>query len=213
MANGLSWKDTPDEHGGTVRTITGVELNGDTVTASHLESGFTAHDADGNLVTGRMLPGGSGKQIKLKIGKQTPVELNIQEEKQVRLCLGNTVPVPVNNYTELINKPSVNGVTLDGNVTGEDIGLVNASEKGEPGGIAVLDAEGKIPAEQLPSGYGSGLPAGGSPGDLLTKRSVTDGDAEWVAPADSPEQDNTRPITAAAVYTVIGNIDALLATI
>lgn len=31
--------------------------------------------------------------------------------------------------------------------------------------------------------------------------------------ATSPEEDNTRPITAAAVYTEIGNINALLSTI
>ena len=45
------------------------------------------------------------------------------------------------------------------------------------------------------------------------KRSNGDYDAEWVTPATSAEQDNTRPITAGAVYTEIGNINALLATI
>ena len=34
-----------------------------------------------------------------------------------------------------------------------------------------------------------------------------------VVKADKAEQDNTHPITAAAVYTEIGNIDALLQTI
>lgn len=60
---------------------------------------------------------------------------------------------------------------------------------------------------------GSGLPAGGQPGDILTKKGTYDGVAEWITPADSAEKDNTRPITAAAVYTEIGNINALLATI
>ena len=60
---------------------------------------------------------------------------------------------------------------------------------------------------------GGSLPIGGSPGDVLLKRTSSDFDAEWVAPANSAEQDNTRPITAAAVYTEIGNINALLATI
>lgn len=57
------------------------------------------------------------------------------------------------------------------------------------------------------------LPPGGFPGDIIMKRTSTDFDAEWVAPAQSAEKDNTRPITAAAVYTEIGNINALLATI
>jgi hypothetical protein len=34
-----------------------------------------------------------------------------------------------------------------------------------------------------------------------------------VVKANRAEQDNTHPITAAAVYTEIGNIDALLQTI
>lgn len=57
------------------------------------------------------------------------------------------------------------------------------------------------------------LPEGGSYGDILIKRSPAVGDAIWVPPATSAEEDNTRPITAAAVYTEIGNINALLATI
>lgn len=60
---------------------------------------------------------------------------------------------------------------------------------------------------------GVNLPPGGAPGDLLAKRTSTDGDVEWITPANSAEQDNTRPITAAAVYLEIGNINALLATI
>lgn len=58
-----------------------------------------------------------------------------------------------------------------------------------------------------------GVPSGGVAGDLLAKRSGADYDVEWITPANSAEQDNTRPITAAAVYTEIGNINALLATI
>ena len=57
------------------------------------------------------------------------------------------------------------------------------------------------------------FPPGGNTGDLLAKRSDADFEVEWITPANSAEQDNTRPITAAAVYTEIGNINALLATI
>lgn len=59
----------------------------------------------------------------------------------------------------------------------------------------------------------NGLPPGGDPGDILIKQTEEDYKAEWIPPATSVEQDNTRPITAAAVYTEIGNINALLATI
>lgn len=58
-----------------------------------------------------------------------------------------------------------------------------------------------------------GVPTGGHKGDLLAKKSDANYDVEWLTPATSVEQDNTRPITSAAVYTEIGNINALLATI
>lgn len=60
---------------------------------------------------------------------------------------------------------------------------------------------------------GHGLPPGGVYGDLIMKSSSEDYAVEWITPASSAEEDNTKPITAAAVYTEIGNINALLATI
>ena len=57
----------------------------------------------------------------------------------------------------------------------------------------------------------SGLPSGGRSGDVLICSGGNQG--EWKAPATSVSQDNTLPITAAAVYTEIGNINALLETI
>lgn len=91
------------------------------------------------------------------------------------------------NYEKLSNIPSINGVPLIGNKTTEELLI-------EEGGTAEF-------------------PAGGNIGDLLAKRSNADNDVEWITPAQSVEQDNTRPITAAAVYTEIGNINALLAII
>lgn len=85
------------------------------------------------------------------------------------------------NYNNLFNKPSINGVELVGNKTGEDLDL----------GSAVF-------------------PSGGLLGDLL---GMTEGGVGWITPANVVEQDNTRPITAAAVYTEVGNIQALLAII
>lgn len=98
----------------------------------------------------------------------------------------------------------------------------------------ISEAENRIQAEfendsDLQASFGSGqnqfdislghgssggdLPPGGLTGDLLAKRSNGDGDVEWITPANNAEQDNTRPITAAAVYVEIGNINALLASI
>ena len=85
------------------------------------------------------------------------------------------------NYESLFNKPSINGVTLIGNKTGEDLHLGDAA-----------------------------FPSGGLLGDLLGK---TEDGVGWITPANAVEPDNTRPITAAAVYTEVGNIQALLAII
>lgn len=87
------------------------------------------------------------------------------------------------NYEALINKPSINGVELIGNKTSEDLNIA-----------------AKFPTE-------------GNVGDILMKTSAASDGVSWVTPASDAEQDNTRPITSAAVYTEIGNINALLATI
>lgn len=69
--------------------------------------------------------------------------------------------------------------------------------------------------QQIARGYrdNPSIPTGGNSGDLLAKRSSGDYDTEWITPASHAEADNTRPITAAAVYTEIGNINALLSVI
>ena len=51
--------DVLDNNGSTIRTITAVSLKNDTVTSAHLESGYTAHDAQGQLITGTLTAGNS----------------------------------------------------------------------------------------------------------------------------------------------------------
>lgn len=51
-ASAISVVDTTDSHGGTIRTITAVDLSSDTVTAATLMQGYTAHDRLGNAITG-----------------------------------------------------------------------------------------------------------------------------------------------------------------
>ena len=90
--------------------------------------------------------------------------------------------VSENDYNKLQNLPQINSVTLQGNLSSQDLGI-------------------------------TALPEGGSEGDVLIKKVGVPYAAQWVTPASNAEEDNTRPITAAAVYTEIGNINALLATI
>lgn len=65
--------DTTDSHGGIIREISAVDISQDTVTAAHLESGYTAHDASGNAITGTLSPGGGGG-LEYEEGTWTPSE-------------------------------------------------------------------------------------------------------------------------------------------
>ena len=48
--------DEPDEHGGTIRYINGVSLDGDTVSAGTMFSGVTAHNHLGSSIVGTYVP-------------------------------------------------------------------------------------------------------------------------------------------------------------
>ena len=99
---------------------------------------------------------------------------------------------------------AIEPILLDADVSVEEYDLDVSVEEYD------LDLDTKIEVNKM---SGGNMPLGGNPGDIIIKRSTENFDAEWVPPANSVEQDNTRPITAAAVYTEIGNINALLATI
>lgn len=64
---------------------------------------------------------------------------------------------------------------------------------------------------------GAGGGSGGGTGSFYYKvgngLKIVDGDTLAVDAATAVEQDNTKPVTSGAVYTEVGNINALLATI
>lgn len=59
-------------NGATAKHITAVDISNDTVTASHLEQGYTAHDASGNAILGTLVAGGGG--LEYESGTWTPSE-------------------------------------------------------------------------------------------------------------------------------------------
>lgn len=63
----ISITDEQDSHGGTIRHINAVSLAGDTVSASVLLSGYTAHNSQGQAITGSYVPGASTLQTKTDI--------------------------------------------------------------------------------------------------------------------------------------------------
>lgn len=58
--------DETDSHGGTIRHINAVSLAGITVSAEHLETGYTAVDSLGNTITGTLSPGGGSPNLQAK---------------------------------------------------------------------------------------------------------------------------------------------------
>lgn len=52
VAEALNITESTDTSGGTLINVTGVDLSADTVDAAHMETGYTAHDANGNAITG-----------------------------------------------------------------------------------------------------------------------------------------------------------------
>ena len=121
-------------------------------------------------------------KLKVCFKEDTPLKTKFSCDDQIfHPFLGEIAALTGLDYLALTNKPSINGVELVGDKTGEDLHLGDAA-----------------------------FPSGGSIGDLLGKTGEGVG---WITPANAVEQDNTRPITAAAVYTEVGNIQALLAII
>lgn len=55
------------------------------------------------------------------------------------------------DYDQLSNRPQVAGVTLTGNKSLSDLGILGSAEKGANNGVAELDANGLVPSSQLPS--------------------------------------------------------------
>lgn len=127
---------------------------------------------------------------------------------------GEIVVYADRNVIDGVNYPGVkigDGVTHVANLpfVGDDI-----AEEITDALTAHVDNENiHVTSEEKERWDNGSFPSGGLTGDLLVKRTDANYDTEWITPANSPEEDNTRPITAAAVYTTVGNINALLATI
>lgn len=122
----------------------------------------------------------------LEVDGQSDYDLVTETDEDIGVDLDTQIKVTHlmnSDYNQLQNKPSINSVTLQGNLTSEDLGIA------------------------------ASFPEEGYVGDILTRVTMAADGVAWVTPASSAEKDNTRPITAAAVYTEIGNINALLATI
>lgn len=101
----ISIVDTDDPAGGVMRTITAVDLSSDTVTAAHLESGYTAHDASGNAITGSLTPTPS-------VVSKTRKDVNFYDYDGTIVESYTTAEFA--NITALPSNPSHSGLTAQG---------------------------------------------------------------------------------------------------
>lgn len=103
-----------DEHGGIIKHINAVDISNDTVDAAHLLQGYTAHDRDGNAVTGtytgESTPTVQSKTVTPTKSSQTAVAKNVYTTGVVTVG-----PIP----SEYI-VPTGN-VTINSNGTGIDV--------------------------------------------------------------------------------------------
>ena len=75
-----------------------IDLTGDTVAADKLLSGYTAHDAAGNAITGTATAGGGGAPSTIVAG-DTPVAMN-----PIVCTASSTSALTATNLTQTINK-------------------------------------------------------------------------------------------------------------
>lgn len=73
---------------------------------------------------------------RLRVSLETPTVLGVEMQNGTPMQVG-LVPGTGNNYKTLVNKPSINGVTLEGNRTAQDLQIV--SEDTTAGWAARLD--------------------------------------------------------------------------
>lgn len=89
-----------------------------------------------------------------------------------------------NNYNNLSNRPKINGIVLTGNKTSSDLGLLPENfGSGNSGKFLQIGPDGGvIPAY---SNTENGIPAGGTTGQVLKKKSNTDYEVEWADESQS----------------------------
>ncbi len=97
----ISVVDTLDTNGGTIRTITAVDISSDTVTAAHLESGYTAHDAAGNAITGTYsAPSATQHVIHFDFSDNSDTDINVYyNDSLIGAMITAYTPTTYNNKT------------------------------------------------------------------------------------------------------------------
>ena len=128
-----------------------------------------------------------------------------KEEYQVQVQFQNGETVGTKPQNIFIQKSVLRGTF------GEELSATAPSGFVELNQINAYIADVNIEVKE--GGGGGDIPDNVITTDMLGANLVYSNGKVNVVTANEPEQDNTKPITAAAVYDTIGNINALLSTI
>ncbi|MBR0233438.1 MAG: hypothetical protein IJQ57_05775 [Synergistaceae bacterium] len=85
-----------------------IDLTSDTITASHLESGYTAHDSSGTLITGSLNPSGGTPSVQSKTATPYTTAQTVLPDSGYDYL--TQVTVSAITYTETANQAG--GVTV-----------------------------------------------------------------------------------------------------
>lgn len=137
--------------------------------------------------------------------EQTMELFSGQNEYQVQVQFQNGETVGTKPQNIFIQKSVLRGTF------GEELKATEPSEFIELNQLNAYIADVNITV--IEGGGGGDIPDNVITTDMLGANLVYSNGKVNVVTANEPEQDNTKPITAAAVYDTIGNINALLSTI
>lgn len=134
------------------------------------------------------------------------LELLWQEVEKLERETPEPGPGGTSDYTELTNKPSINGVELNGNKTLAQLGIASA---------ATTYTKTEVDSEIIGAITDLDVPATSATGHYIKSIGQADGKIEAVAELldTSPTPSSTKPITSGGVYTALANKENKIQTL
>lgn len=126
-----------DSHGGTIKYINAIDLSNDTIDAAHLLQGYTAHDRDGNAITGTYTSG-STPATQSKTVTPTKSTQNVTPDSNYDYLSSVTVnPIP----SQYIIPTGTKSITANG--TGIDVTNYASVDVNVSGGGTTINNQNK----------------------------------------------------------------------
>lgn len=98
--NAVAVEDIPDEHGGIIKVITGVDISNDTVAPEFLLEGKTAHDSSGEAIVGTYKGGSTGHCVCFNVIFEPDDCFDVSFESDDCFCIdfGEFIEIPIGDF-------------------------------------------------------------------------------------------------------------------